>query len=330
MSNHTHTQGNLPQLIPTNFSYWYDALVIHARTIDAHEQLANQATATTDPTIQTPLQRKEDQLRKAIMQSLSPEVVKLLPTHILRHNPHNICATIKQTVDKCSVENHELLDAEARNLKYTTGQNITDYISKHRGIRHRMQVSSYPNIETERTTVRYMVQGLAYHPDMHALAVVLACNPPTTIQEFTNHLQQVQLIQGQAPKNRITLMEITPTPPAQTTTRTRAPCTKPRTPSRHYDKPAGHTGTWCHHHGCVTHSTANCFARRKSTAQAKQASASPDNEQQEGGISDLKNASNSWRTCLQSSKKPTTVRQNSSLTPELTPRIPPHPTRICN
>ena len=89
-------------------------------------------------------------------------------------------------------------------------------------------------------------------------------------------------------KNKITLMDRPPTPPAQTTTRTKAPRNKPRTSTRHYDKPAGHTGTWCHHHGCVTHSTANCFARRKRTTQAKQATVSPDNDQQEVVISDLK------------------------------------------
>ena len=40
-----------------------------------------------------------------------------------------------------------------------------------------MKVSRFSNIETERTTVRYMVQGLAHHPETHALAVFLACHP---------------------------------------------------------------------------------------------------------------------------------------------------------
>ena len=56
------------------------------------------------------------------MQSSSPDAVKLLPPHILRYDPPNICYIIKQTVDTCSVENHELLDAEARTLQYKKGK----------------------------------------------------------------------------------------------------------------------------------------------------------------------------------------------------------------
>ena len=178
MSEHSNTPGNLPQLTTTNFSNWYDALEIHAHTIEAHTHLTDQIAAQVDATQQTSHQRKADQIRKAIMQSLSPDLVKLPPPHILRYDPHNICQIIKQTVDTCAVKNHELLDAEARTLKYTTGQDINDYIPQHRDLRHRMQLSGYPNIDTERTTVRYMVQGLAHHPDMHAIATLLACNPP--------------------------------------------------------------------------------------------------------------------------------------------------------
>ena len=133
------------------------------------------------------------------MQSLSEGVVKLLPQHVLRYDPHGICTILKQAVDTSSIENHELLDAEARNLQYKSVQDLKEYINGHRDIWFRMQVSGYPNIGSERTTVRYMVQGLAHHLDMHALAIMLACNPPNTICEFTNHIQQAQLIQTQAP-----------------------------------------------------------------------------------------------------------------------------------
>ena len=291
MGDYSHISGNLPQLTLTNFSYWYDALEIHARTIDAHDHLTNQIAPPTDPAVQTSHQRKADQIRTAIMQSLSPDVVKLLPPHILRYSPHNICTTIQQTVDTCSVENHELLDAEARTLK-PMGQDIHDYISKYRDLRHRMKVSGYPNIETERTKVRYIVQGLAHHPDMHALAVMLACNPPTTIREFTNHLQQVQLIQDQAPKNQIEVTQRPQTPPPPPTQRHRAArSTKTRDTPRHYEKPVGHTGTWCHHHGSITDSTTNCFARRKitrqRTAQAKPATANKEQESDENNIGKL-------------------------------------------
>lgn len=202
------------------------------------------------------------------MQSLSESVVKLLPQHILRYDPHTICPLLKQAVDTSSIENHEMLDAEARSLHFKSGQELKDYVNRHRDVR--MQVSGYRKIDNERNTVRYMVQGLAHHPDMHALAIMMACNLPNTIRELTNHLQQVQLIQNQAP---------TPSPqqPIQPATKwkkhlepqrdTGAP--KPRTTPRHYGKPKGHTGTWCHIHGSVTHSTDKCFARRYYTAPRK-------------------------------------------------------------
>ena len=82
MSEHSNTPGNLPQLTATNFSYWYDALEIHACTVDAHAHLTDQIAAPVHATQQTSHQRKADQIRKAIMQSLSPDVVKLLhPTY---------------------------------------------------------------------------------------------------------------------------------------------------------------------------------------------------------------------------------------------------------
>ena len=179
MNGKPNTHGNLPQLTRSNFSYWYDALEIHARTIDAQNELTNAIPATADPAQQHEQRKKEDQLRKAIMQSVGTEVVQLLPPHILRHEPHTICTMVKQAIDTCSIENHELLDAEARTLTYTLEQELSDYVQKHRELRHRMQVSGYPNIDAERTTVRYMEQGLAHHPDMHALAMMLACNPRT-------------------------------------------------------------------------------------------------------------------------------------------------------
>ena len=73
------------------------------------------------------------------MQSVSTEVVQLLPPHILLNEPHTICTMVKQAIDTCSIENHELLDAEARTLTYTSEQELSEYAQKHRELRHRIQ-----------------------------------------------------------------------------------------------------------------------------------------------------------------------------------------------
>ena len=109
------------------------------------------------------------------MQSLTYKIIKLLPPHILRYDPHTICSIIRQTTDTSSIDNHELLDAEARNLKYRPRQELTDYIAKNHALRHPMQEAGFPNIEAERTTVRYIVQGLAAQPEMHNLAIMMSC-----------------------------------------------------------------------------------------------------------------------------------------------------------
>ena len=77
------------------------------------------------------------------MQSVSIEVVPLLPPQILRHEPHTIYTMVKQAIDTCSIDNPELLDAEARTLTYMSEQELSDYVQKHRELRHRMQVSGY-------------------------------------------------------------------------------------------------------------------------------------------------------------------------------------------
>ena len=195
-------------------------------------------------------------------------MVQLLPPHILRQDPHTICTMVKRAIDTCFFENHELLDAEARTLTYTSEQALSDYVQKHREPRHRMQVSEYPNIEAERTTVRHMVQGLAHHPHMHALAMMLACNPPNTIREFTNHIHQMQLIQKSAPAptpQKPQPYRTTNTSGQKTHSLTFNTTRKPAHALRHYDKPTGNTGIWCHTHGCVTHSTSNCYTRRHRT-----------------------------------------------------------------
>ena len=90
------------------------------------------------------------------MQSLTPEVIRTLPPHVLRYEPNVICRIIRGVVDTTSTENHEILDAEARSTKYEAGTRLQDYVSQHREIRYKMQVVRYPNIDDERTTVQYM------------------------------------------------------------------------------------------------------------------------------------------------------------------------------
>lgn len=53
------SQGNLPILTLSNFTYWYDALEIHARTIGAHEQLKQTIPQVIDLAQRNTQQRKQ-------------------------------------------------------------------------------------------------------------------------------------------------------------------------------------------------------------------------------------------------------------------------------
>ena len=184
--------GQLPRLTTSNHTYWYEALEIYARRIKAANLLTTPPSTTAEPdTEDSANQQKADMLRKAIMQSPGSDVIKMLPPHILRYEPQTICHIIRSTVDTSSTENHELLDAEARNTTYQPGLDLHEYVEKHREVTYRMQAAQYPNINVARTTVRYMIQGLAPHPDMGQLAIIMTGNPPPTINGFTNHVQQV-------------------------------------------------------------------------------------------------------------------------------------------
>ena len=193
------SQGCHPLLTLFSFSYWNDALEIHARTIEEQDQHTQTIPTATDPAQTNAHQKKQDQVKKDIIQSLSEGVVQLLLQHVPRYDPYVICTIPKQAVITCTLENHEVLDAEARKRQSKVGQELKEYIKGYRDIRYRMQVSIYPNIDSERPTVRCLIQGLAHHRDMYALAIIFACNPPNIIREFKNHIQQAQLIQAQAP-----------------------------------------------------------------------------------------------------------------------------------
>ena len=264
--NNGSSSGQLPKLDTGNFTYWYDALEIHARTIEADNQLVAPHTASPDPATEATHQKKLDLLRKAIMQSLTTDVIRILPPHVLRYDPHTICRIIRNAVDSSSTENHEILDAEARSIQFHPGTDATEYVNKHRELRYRMQVAKYPNIADERTTVRYMLQGLNHHPDMGTLAIVMAGQPPQTIQSFTNHVQQVQLMQAQTQ----TQQPRTSTYVKRNRSAQRPNKTRPAVHTYNYPKPKGHQGPWCAQHGSMTHNTAQCYARRQKyhTAQA--------------------------------------------------------------
>lgn len=185
----------LPYLTTSNFTDWYDALQEQARSLKVAYILNANLTPTTDPAIATQRQQHADQLRILIIPSLQPSIVERLPPTILRETPHEICNLIRMHIHESHIEEHEILDEEARCITFLPGTDFNTYVDKHLDIRQKMITVNYPNIIQERTTVKYMLQGLIPHPDLRIIAVVLVGNPPGTIRKFTNHVRQVMVMQ---------------------------------------------------------------------------------------------------------------------------------------
>lgn len=143
--------------------------------------------ATTDRALAIQREKQADAFRKLIIQSFLASVVDLLsPTpSILRESPNTICELIKANIHDAKIENHEVLDVEARSNQFLPGTDFDVYISKQVSIRQKMVNVNYPNIAHERTTVRYMLQRLSNYPEFRIIAIFLAGKPPTTVRQLT-------------------------------------------------------------------------------------------------------------------------------------------------
>lgn len=87
------------------------------------------------------------------------------------------------------------MDLKSKDLNLSSCMGKKEYILEHREIRHLMVLAKYPQIEAERTTDRFIVNGLAWHPHYASLSNNFVCNGlPVTIKIFQERLAKVEAL----------------------------------------------------------------------------------------------------------------------------------------
>lgn len=179
----------------TNFQFCKDALVIHSTLLDAEYLLQSEIAAPVDPAAAACHTKKAYKVKALIMQSLPNSIIKQIPTEILKKSPFQIIRVLSHHVRQNNMKDHDPLDSEARSIILTFDKTIKAYVTQNLSLRRKMLKAEFPNISDERTTVKYLINGLKSNPDFYQLSMIMAGSPPSTIREYTNRLQQATLVQ---------------------------------------------------------------------------------------------------------------------------------------
>ena len=221
------------------------------------------------------------------MQSLPDKMIADLPPDLLSRIPYTILLSLREHIVTNTTTDHDILEAEARTISLSRGDDVLGYVEKHKNVRTKMLNTEYPSITSERFTVKFLVQGIKSRPSLAQLAVLLAAQPPATIRDFTNQILQALFIQR--PMQDFFLAHGGP-PPIGTYRRSPSgpayhsglaipvPCHQQQRRGAYHSaqfqqnrrgahsnrgsrtravtihpRPQGHTGPWCKLHGWVTH-----------------------------------------------------------------------------
>ena len=185
-----------PPLNLNNFQFWYNSLQINASVFDAGYLVTGNLAQPTDPAALQAHRRKANKVKSLILQGLPESIVNDLPSDVLTSTPHDICNLVRDKVVSNNAFSFEALLARAMSIKFHYGDDLEDYVKKHKRERICMINAGYPLIENELTTVRIMIKGIKGHPTLAPLYMFLAALPAATISDFTDDITHALLEDG--------------------------------------------------------------------------------------------------------------------------------------
>ena len=129
---------------------------------------------------------------RMIAASIEDDITDLLPDDIYTQPPATVIETLDAILVKDSEPVHTILEKETKAIKLTTDKTIPEYIRSHRVQRALMITANYPHINNERTTVKFMVEGLREHHQFKDVIRAFKISIiPCTIDELYARLQEI-------------------------------------------------------------------------------------------------------------------------------------------
>lgn len=156
-------------LSSTNFSDWNVSLRDACTMSDAEWKMTSN---TKHPQEKSPQgdTKNVTAVRSAIRSSISDVVRTRLPTGCLTQRTDYILDDLRKLLVDESDDTHRRLDGMGRSEKLKQNQIIAEYFHPHRKIRGLMFQAVFPLIENERTTIKYIVNGIENHPHLWDLS----------------------------------------------------------------------------------------------------------------------------------------------------------------
>ena len=264
-------QLEIPLLTHDNFIPWRISVEHFARAQDVLGYLTIPIPDELSPEDLATHQAKHNQAQLLVVTTLSPDILNSFtdteltgPLHILYHKLHT---RINAPNPEHTPDN---LRRKAQSITWTTGMTVSEYIAKHKAIRTLMLRANYPQIESEHTTLQFILEGLEQHPDWTAFLQTIhthnALNPQNTLsmdRVISMMIKCAELSQA----SRLS----TPVPnPSSSFPRFNRRQRKAKFHHRasrfnannYFPPPQAYKGQWCTVHGTPTHNTADCRLRQ--------------------------------------------------------------------
>ena len=155
MAEGLRTSLQLPTLTFDNFTYWQYNIRLFAME-NGVESYLQQDIAPTDADA-----RKKHAQADRIIISTIPETVQLhLSSEFLIKTPYQKMQEIELLmISKQNAITHDTLQEKARQRQLKPEGNLDEYIESHLKLRKEMIVATYPNIQSDTTTINFIFRA---------------------------------------------------------------------------------------------------------------------------------------------------------------------------
>lgn len=102
--------------------------------------------------------------RQMIAVSIPPDINNLLLPKIYAEKPGKLVTPLLDHLQSSSATDHAILEQQATAITLNDEVSVQEYVRKHRAQRAKMYSAKYPNIESEGTTIRFMIEGMRSNP----------------------------------------------------------------------------------------------------------------------------------------------------------------------
>lgn len=175
----------LPTLTEGTYKLWLKSIRAYAVENDLSQHMFTPHPPA--PTIE--FQKHAARAERIILANIKPSVVIALGDSFLEMNPYQMLQELaKHFLQSSSEEKHDILLGKAETMHIAAGETIDDFFARHRALRLEMQSAAYPLIDSEKTTVKFILAGLRARPSLKSYIAQLRLMKSQTIADLQNNV----------------------------------------------------------------------------------------------------------------------------------------------